>query len=106
MIVNDNPCFRCIHRPKDFRDSLPVSARCFSCISHSNFEQAEPPKAKPPLGIKPRWLLLEQRNRSIIEAMHRKADDCMDKGSPMTLDPEWIMELLENNKELLAHYKP
>ena len=61
---------------------------------------------KPPLGIKPRWVMLEHRNREIIEAMHRRADACMDNNKPITIDPEWIMELLENNKELLARCEP
>lgn len=47
------------------------------------------PVAKPPLGILPRWLWLEQRIIALTEAMQRYAD----AGQPVP--PDWVKELRE-----------
>ena len=96
-------CLGCDNQP-----AKTIPDGCHSCCQTdiftpgSNYKKTD----KPPRGIKPRWMMLEHRNREIIEAMHRRADTCMDNSEPITLDPQWIMELLENNKELLARCKP
>lgn len=92
-------CEKCIHKNKDMEPS------CFWCFVGKRVVLQEVSTDKPPLGIKPRWLMLEHRNREIIEAMHRRVDACLDNSEPITLDPQLIMELFENNKELLARCK-
>lgn len=101
-IRGPNPnCFGCDHERVN-----PMPSECNGCYFTGVFARGsnyyKKTEDKPPLGLKPRWLMLEHRNREIIEAMHRKADDCMDKAEPIIIDPLWIMELLENNKELIA----
>ncbi len=48
---------------------------------------------KPPLGVRPRWLVRDQRRKEIITAIERYND------AKMTVPREWLLELKGLDRE-------
>ena len=55
---------------------------------------------KPQRGLMPRWLLLELRNKEIVESLKRRVDFSSKTGKPLDLPLDWLEELLDNAEEL------
>lgn len=64
----------------------------------SYFQHPKTPEQKPveraPLGLRPRHVVLRERNKEILEAIGR----CVEAGK--VIPREWLNELMQNNEEM------
>lgn len=59
------------------------------------------PRAKPALGLKPRWIVDEHRLAEIMEAIDRFKADPTKQGQPLPL--EWLVEMTDVSERIAKH---